>query len=1030
MRMPITHATFTEAIGAYLAGGLTDGQRADFEAHAASCRPCAEELARLRDSDEQMLSALADVRPGVDFETRTVTALKEQLMHRPLVHPMAKRLGLGIAAALVLGTTGLLANYVVQNDVLNNPMSRYLNPGKDAPALAMATDAELEKDTLERGDGGDDQKWKRPSGVVAKQEIASESTLSVSEARAELKPFQRSGGGKDANELAFRTKEIASGNGAVGSDDGRSDILKARSPVIQGDSTSLAEGLRPASAVTDRADGTPTGVPVYAVRELLVQNEAKALDRNLEAGYFQPGALAAVTKTEKSQEAVTGVRFEERSGEDGKNQGWKDSGRGRLARAEPVDTPVRNAPPTTQPAGASTGGTPAATVQEVANRKIIRSGTMEVEVRSYEDASATLADVAAEEKGYVSSASSERLANGKIRGTVVLRVPPERLDRMLLKLRAMGDIKTQQIAAADVTKQYTDLESELRALRAMEERLINIIKSGKGEVKDLIEAEKQLSEYRVRIEKLEGEIRYYNNLVAMSTLTVTLYEKDIAKPAQVIETEVVNATIETEDVEARYREARKAVGEIKGQIVESELKKQDAGQLAARIVADVPPDKADFLAAQLKGLGNVIRMEANRRQTNAGGTEATSSAAPKVEQKDTRFVITMYNLANIAPRRTNVMNIVVSDVDAAYRAILDKVRQEVKDDAGKAEAVGRIVSSNLSGQKPEQMTADIRADVKSTEAAAVLAALRSTGEILAQSVSESADTANVTAAKTGFQIRLISLAAVPSREATTMSAATPTVAEAYRRLTGAIAELPSNATRVISTQLIEQDAQNVSAYMDFEMRSTDRAAIDRAMSDAGLDIVSRTVARVTDTNATDQKTRYQVTFINAAQLPVKRTTTQAIEVADVEKALLQVRSAAQGIAAREVDYALAEDASGKTVGRLIIEVPAGQADKVLAVVNSISGDRKVNQVNENRQVADTRYARERIEVSFTNRAGIVPADQGFSATVRNAVASSAAALLWSLYLIITGVLFVGPWLLLLWVLWKVLRRRNAARVTA
>ena len=36
-----------------------------------------------------------------------------------------------------------------------------------------------------------------------------------------------------------------------------------------------------------------------------------------------------------------------------------------------------------------------------------------------------------------------------------------------------------------ITKEYTDLDSELRALRAMESRLIDLIKDAKGQVKDL-----------------------------------------------------------------------------------------------------------------------------------------------------------------------------------------------------------------------------------------------------------------------------------------------------------------------------------------------------------------------------------------------------------------------------------------------------------------------------------------------------------------------------------------------------------------
>src|SRR6202035_4409931 len=106
-----------------------------------------------------------------------------------------------------------------------------------------------------------------------------------------------------------------------------------------------------------------------------------------------------------------------------------------------------------------------------------------------------------------------------------------------------------RIASQDVTKQYTDLESRLRAARTMEERLLRIIKEGKGEIKDLLNAEKELGVWRTRIEEFEGELRYYANMVALSTLNILLYEKEIRAPYATVETERVNMGIEVEDVD-------------------------------------------------------------------------------------------------------------------------------------------------------------------------------------------------------------------------------------------------------------------------------------------------------------------------------------------------------------------------------------------------------------------------------------------------------------------------------------------------
>ncbi len=185
---------------------------------------------------------------------------------------------------------------------------------------------------------------------------------------------------------------------------------------------------------------------------------------------------------------------------------------------------------------------------------IIRSGSVEFEIQSFDAAVAAITLLTNNIKGgFVDTVNSEKLPNGKVRGSVVVRVPPEHLDTLVLGLRKelgkMGELKNLRVGSEDITKRYTDLESRLRAARTMEERLLQIIKTGKGEIKDLLLAEKELGVWRTKIEEVEGELRYYSNLVSLSTLTIALYEKEIRAPFALVETERVQMGVEVEDVD-------------------------------------------------------------------------------------------------------------------------------------------------------------------------------------------------------------------------------------------------------------------------------------------------------------------------------------------------------------------------------------------------------------------------------------------------------------------------------------------------
>src|SRR5262249_8476306 len=72
-----------------------------------------------------------------------------------------------------------------------------------------------------------------------------------------------------------------------------------------------------------------------------------------------------------------------------------------------------------------------------ARKIIIRSGDIEFEVESFDAAVATITKLVSDPAmgGFIATVNSEKLPNGKVRGAVVVRVPPDHLDTLLLDLR-------------------------------------------------------------------------------------------------------------------------------------------------------------------------------------------------------------------------------------------------------------------------------------------------------------------------------------------------------------------------------------------------------------------------------------------------------------------------------------------------------------------------------------------------------------------------------------------------------------------
>ena len=671
----------------------------------------------------------------------------------------------------------------------------------------------------------------------------------------------------------------------------------------------------------------------------------------------------------------------------------------------PVGQPLAN--PTTAPA--------------IDDRKIIRTGSMEFEVDRFDTAQAQITKIVNELGGFVGATDSNKLPNGKVRGSIAVRVPPERLDVLVLSLRALGDLKSQQITAADITKEYTDVQSELTADRAMQTRLLDLIQNSKGSVKDLLAAENELGNWRTKIEKAEGLIRYYNAQVSLSTLSITLSERDIQSPATAIETETADVGIEAEDVEKARNQALKTIDDAKGRIVEAELKRFDAGQLAAKLVADVPPESAGAVIDQLKQLGKVARLEVHRQQSNSDGStavsvpaSATNTPPPRTERRPTRLLISIYNLANVAPRRTTAVNLAAPDVEAAYAAL-----SSVAKSSG-----GRVVTSTLDRADPSKASGTLLLEIPAEKFGTAMTTLHANGEILKLNLSENPDTQNTTDAKQGLNIRLISMAVVPPRESVQQTIAASDVPAAYQAILSAAV---INHAQVDVSSLNEQDRQNITAEIQLQVPRTSAAELDKALAAAG-GIVSRTSSQSADGDGTvDSKLQLKLTITSADHLAPRETTRLGVEVSDVDKSAGDVQAAVISAGGRVLEANIVKD-RGKGAARLTFDFPLGKAGEMLQCVRNEGTVRSIDSSRDAQAPAGP-LAHAQIYVEFRTADAIVADQTSPWASVRQGLTTSIEGLLLSLKWVVVGLCLIGPWAVLLWIGWKLWQRRRRAQAT-
>jgi hypothetical protein len=289
-------------------------------------------------------------------------------------------------------------------------------------------------------------------------------------------------------------------------------------------------------------------------------------------------------------------------------------------------------------ADASSAETPAA---EVANRKLIRNANLELEIVSFEDAVQKITAFANEERGYVATINSQKQANGKLRGQVIVKVLPENLDRFLQKIRGLGELKNQTLGTEDVTKAYFDTDARLKNARVMEQRLIEMLKMKTGKVSDLLQVEKELGRVREDIEKMQGELKYWDSQVQFATVTISLAEKDMEEPAAFLIKERSQLALYAPEVEKVYNDVKAlASSRSRGmQITNAQLNRDYSGHVSATVSMLIVPEESDAVIVRVKSFGRVENFQTQTERVAQGGSGMSENAKTKRDKVELNITI-------------------------------------------------------------------------------------------------------------------------------------------------------------------------------------------------------------------------------------------------------------------------------------------------------------------------------------------------------------------------------------------------------
>jgi len=125
--------------------------------------------------------------------------------------------------------------------------------------------------------------------------------------------------------------------------------------------------------------------------------------------------------------------------------------------------------------------------------------------------------------GWVVSSEVRSVGIGDlVQASIAIRVPAERFEDAVQQIKADGvRVTIESITGQDVSSQYADLASQVKNLEATETQLQKIMDST-TKTEDTLAVYKELTRVRGEIEKLKGQMQYFEQASAMSLITIDI----------------------------------------------------------------------------------------------------------------------------------------------------------------------------------------------------------------------------------------------------------------------------------------------------------------------------------------------------------------------------------------------------------------------------------------------------------------------------------------------------------------------------
>ncbi|MGD6832842.1 DUF4349 domain-containing protein [Sutcliffiella halmapala] len=162
-------------------------------------------------------------------------------------------------------------------------------------------------------------------------------------------------------------------------------------------------------------------------------------------------------------------------------------------------------------------------------RKVMYNASVSLEVDDIGESIDEVEKNVQELKGYVVEVNFTS-NNEQDYGSITLRIPTDSLTAFLDGLEEYsGKVIEKRVVGQDVTEEYVDLTSRLKAKRVVEERLLDLLSKAE-KTEDLLKISSDLSVVQEEIEQVMGRMKYLDNKTEFAEVEMNFMDVSIPIP--------------------------------------------------------------------------------------------------------------------------------------------------------------------------------------------------------------------------------------------------------------------------------------------------------------------------------------------------------------------------------------------------------------------------------------------------------------------------------------------------------------------